>query len=155
MLADRLAEHLDHQVGEAVDHLGLVAEAVRRVHHAQHLDDAADLVEAAQVRAYRGEQREPDLARNLIALLDREILADLALRRRLAVANRTVARDEEKIAGPHGADVVRHRAGRLRKRDVLFLESRFGAHSDLSSTKCMTAAASSWHTASCPSNPRR
>src|SRR6266850_2920178 len=67
VLADGLAEHFDHQVGEAVDHLGLVTEAVRRVHHAEHLDDAADLVEAAEVRAHRGEEREPDLPRDLIA----------------------------------------------------------------------------------------
>ena len=43
-----LAEHLHHQVGEAVDDLGLLAEALDRVHHAQHLDDPLHLVEAAQ-----------------------------------------------------------------------------------------------------------
>src|SRR5262249_31347493 len=89
VLADGLADHLDHQIGEAVDHLWLVAEAVGRVDHAEHLDDAADLVEAAQIRADRRQEREPDLARDLIALLDREILADLAVRRGLSVANRS------------------------------------------------------------------
>src|SRR5207245_8630530 len=49
VLADGLAEHLDHQVGEAVDDLRLVAEVLGRVHHAEHLDDALDLVEAAEI----------------------------------------------------------------------------------------------------------
>src|SRR2546425_2740421 len=135
VLADGFAEDLDHQIGEAVDHLGLVAETVRGVHHAQRLDDPTDLVEAAEVRPDRREEREPDLARDLIALLHREVLADLALRSRFAVTNRAVAGDEEQIAGSHGAHVIRHRAGRLRKRDVLFLESCFRAHRDSSSRR--------------------
>ncbi len=41
----RLAEDFDHQVGEAVDHLGLLGEVGRAVDHAQHLDQPDDLVE--------------------------------------------------------------------------------------------------------------
>src|SRR5213593_4861298 len=135
VLADGLAEDLDHQVGEAVDDLGLIAEPLGRIDHAEHLDHAADLVEAAEIRAHGGQQGEAHFARDLIALLDREILADLALRRRLAVPYGAVARDEEEITRPDGADVVGHRAAGLRERDVLFLESRFCAHGDVSSSK--------------------
>src|SRR5213593_2390684 len=122
VLADGLAEDLDHQVGEAVDDLGLIAEPLGRIDHAEDLDDAADLVEAAEIRAHGGQQGEAHLACDLITLLDREILADLTLRRRLAVAHGTVTGDEQEIARSHGADVVRHRARRLREREVLFLE---------------------------------
>src|SRR5262245_61344126 len=53
VLADGLAEDLDHQVRTAVDDLGLVAEPLGGVHHAQDLHHARDPVEAAQ-RAARG-----------------------------------------------------------------------------------------------------
>ena len=48
MLADRFAEHLDHQVGKPVHHLRLVAEALGRVDHAENLDDPLDAIEAAE-----------------------------------------------------------------------------------------------------------
>ena len=135
MPADRLAEDLHHEVGEPVDHAGLVAEAIGRVHHAQHLDDALDPVEAPDARANRREQREPDLARDLVALLDRELAADLAARGGLAVGpERPMTRDEEQAPDAHRSDVVREWRGELRERDGPFLETRFCAHSAGSSS---------------------
>jgi hypothetical protein len=64
-----LAEHLDHQIRKAVDDLGLIPEAFGRIDHAQHLDDALDLVEAAQERPRRSEEIDTDLARGLVAVL--------------------------------------------------------------------------------------
>src|SRR5438094_9814451 len=129
VLADRLAEHFHHQVGEAVDHLRLLAEAVGRVDHAEHLHHALDLVEAPQRRAGGGEQVEADLARRLVALLHGELAADLAGQRRLAVgAHRAVAGEIEQVAGANGADGVGARRGRRRQREVLLLERGLGAH---------------------------
>src|SRR5256885_12206689 len=100
-----------------------------------------------------------DLARNLVALLDRELPTHLALGPRLAVSpHGPVARDEEQGADPHRSDVVRDGRGRLRQRDVLLFQMRFCAHVGRSSSSVMTAAPSSWHTTPCPSNqdrPRR
>ena len=45
-----VAEHLDEQVGAAVDHLGLVLEVGRRVDHAKQLHDVVDPVERARRR---------------------------------------------------------------------------------------------------------
>src|SRR5262245_24714009 len=52
MLSDGLAEDFDHQIGKSVHHPGLVTETVRRVDHAENLDDALDAIEAADRRAY-------------------------------------------------------------------------------------------------------
>src|SRR4029453_5580600 len=43
-----LAEDLDHKIGEAVDHLGLLDEVGRGIDHAQRLDDAGDAIERAR-----------------------------------------------------------------------------------------------------------
>jgi hypothetical protein len=58
-----IAEHLDEQVGAAVDHLGLVAELGHGVDHAQHLDDALDAIEVAQLGLHHRDQVEAGLAR--------------------------------------------------------------------------------------------
>src|SRR5687768_1803895 len=85
MLADRVAEHLDHQVGEAVDDLRLIAEALGGVHHAEHFHDALDLVEAAEMMARGCEQVQSDLACRLVALLHGEIFSELAFGGALAL----------------------------------------------------------------------
>src|SRR5207247_6773168 len=128
VLADRLAEHLHHQVREAVDDLGLVTEVLRGPHHAQHLHDALDLVEIPERGAHRGEQVEADFTRDLVAFLDRHVLAELAARTRPTLADGTVTGEEQEIADAHRADVVRHRGRRRRERDVLLFQTRFRAH---------------------------
>jgi hypothetical protein len=131
VLADRLAEHFDHEVGEAVDDLRLLGEALGLVHHAEHLHHALHLVEAAELAARRREQAEPHLARGFVALRDRQILAELALEAHGLVLARAVAGEEQEIADTHGRDVVRHRLVTRRQRDVALLESCFGAHDGL------------------------
>jgi len=84
-VAAALPEDFDHQVGEAVDHLGLVAEALGGVDHPQHLDDALDLVEASQKAPGRAQEIDPDLSRDLVRFLDRQVAPDLAASRRHAV----------------------------------------------------------------------
>src|SRR3989449_10624411 len=53
-----VAEHLDKQIRAAVDHLRLVAELGRAVHHAEQLHHAAHAVEAAELRLHHREQSE-------------------------------------------------------------------------------------------------
>src|SRR5687768_5493487 len=129
--ADGLAEHFDHQVREAVDDLRLIAEAVGGVHHAEHLYHALDLVEAPELAARRREQAQTDFARRFVALLDREVLAHLALEAHGLILARAVTGEEEQIADANRGDVIRHRLVARRQRDVLFLEPCFGAHADL------------------------
>ena len=45
-----LAEHLDKQIGAAVDDFGMILEIGGRVDHPQHLDDVLHLVEIAAKR---------------------------------------------------------------------------------------------------------
>src|SRR5262249_41234981 len=100
-----------------------------RVHHAEDLYHALDLVETPERGACRREQAESHLARDLVALLHGELAAHLAAHRGFAVgAERAVAGDEEEVADADGADVVRHRTVRRGKRDVFFLEARFDGH---------------------------
>src|SRR4029453_2510014 len=74
----RLAEDLDHEIGEAVDHLGLLGEVGRRIDHAQRLDDAAHAIERAGELANARQHAEAGEARGAIALRDIEIGAELA-----------------------------------------------------------------------------
>src|SRR6185295_14128230 len=90
--------------------------------------DPLDLVEAPERRARRGEERDADVARGLVALLDREIAPELALRRSLRLAGRPVAGEIEEVPGTDRRDVVRDRRVRGGERDVLGFESGFGAH---------------------------
>jgi len=64
----------------------LLAEALGRRHHAQHLHDPPDAVEASEVSADGREQDEADLSRDLVGLLGREVLADLSGDGGLAIA---------------------------------------------------------------------
>src|SRR5215475_12174856 len=124
-----LAEDLDHEIGEAVDDLGLLAEALGRVDHAQHLDDALDLVEAAQHGARRAEEVDTDLAGDLVAILRGEIAPDLAARGRLAIdAARAMAGEEEQVAYADARHVVAPRLGRIGQGDAELLDPAFSAH---------------------------
>src|SRR5205085_11888769 len=76
-----------------------------------------------------GEERDADVARGGVALLDGEIAPELALRGTFGgVLRRPVAGEEEQVAGAHRGDVVRERRVRRRQRDVLGLQIRFGSH---------------------------
>ena len=52
-------EHLDHQVGAAVDHLRVMGEFRHGVDHAEQLDDAVHPVEVAERLLHHREQVDP------------------------------------------------------------------------------------------------
>src|SRR4051812_16210973 len=79
MLADRLAEYFDHQVRKPVDDFRLVGKSWRRVHHAENFDDPLHLVETSQIGLRICEKIQPDRTCGLVALLERQVLADLSL----------------------------------------------------------------------------
>src|SRR5213593_1023215 len=126
-----LAEDLDHEIGESVDHLGLIAEAFGGVHHAQHLDDALDLVEAAEERMGGPEEIDAHLTRHLVAIFRGQVPPHLAARGGLAVdAAGTVAGEKEKIADPYSRHVVAPRLGWRGQGDAQLLDLGFRAHGD-------------------------
>ncbi len=129
VLADGLAEDLDHQVRKAVDDLGLIAEAFGRVDHTEDFDHAFDLVKAAERDLGGGEETQADLARDLIALLDGQVFAELPARGgHPALPQGAVPREKEQIASADRAHVVRHRCGRLGEHDVSLFQASFRAH---------------------------
>src|SRR5262245_12737248 len=97
-MAAVLAEDLHHQVGEAVHHLGLGAESLRGIDHAQDLYHSLHLVEAPEKAPRRAQQAETDLARDLVAFIDGEVPPQLAPRGRAAVLFRAVAGKKEEIS---------------------------------------------------------
>src|SRR5690606_39157481 len=106
-MAAFLGEYLDHQIRGAVDHLRLLAKAVRAVDEAAQLDTAHDAVEIALAGGL--EMREDIEAADAgagLALFGGEILADLALPFQLAVDERHLARDEDEIARLHERHIV-------------------------------------------------
>src|SRR2546426_9680075 len=127
-MAPVFAEDLHHQVRETVDHLGLVAEPFGGVDHAQDLDHPLHLVQTAEDPPSGGQQVDPDLARDLVAFLGGEVPAELATRRRAALANRAVTGEEEEVADPGTWDVVtRGLCGRW-EGDAELFDLRLCAH---------------------------
>src|SRR5216117_3863385 len=127
-MAPVFAEDLHHQVRETVDHLGLVAEAFGGVDHAEDLDHPLHLVQAAQDTPGRAQQVDPDIARDLVAFLGGEIPAELPPRRGAALANRSVAGEEEKVADADTRDVVPYGLCGRREGDAELLDLRLCAH---------------------------
>src|SRR5438034_10631287 len=130
-----LAEDLDHEIRESVDHLGLIAEAFGGVDHAQYLDDARDLVEAAEERMRGPEEIDAHLTRHLVAIFRGQVPPHFTARRGLAVDPAgTVAGEKEKIADPHPRHVVAPRLGWRGQGDAELLDPGFRAHGDPSLT---------------------
>src|SRR5687768_9229984 len=123
-MAAAVAEDLDHEVGEAVHDPRLLAEAGRRVDHAEHLDDLADLVQAAEGGAGDVEQPDAGLARGLVALLDGVLLAALAVPLATAGQAGAVAGQIEQVAGADPAHERAVAALDRRQLDVEALEQR-------------------------------
>ena len=90
---------------------GCCAEARHGVDHAQHLDDAADAVEVAQLGLHGRDQLQAGEAGVLVGLLDRDVLADDAGVQAAVRPGGPAAGQEEQVAGEHGADVVGGRRG--------------------------------------------
>src|SRR5215203_2284615 len=100
-MAAALAKERDEQVRCTVDHAWRVEEIVSAVHHSQQLDDAADAVEVADLRLQRGETGEHTQLRRLVALLNRQVTAELARHGAALRPARAVAGDEDEVARPH------------------------------------------------------
>src|SRR5215510_9845006 len=114
------AEKNDEEVGRAIAHPGLIAEARRRVHEADHVDDLLYALEVAE-RVLDGRQcRERRVARGLVALRHGKVLADDARQVALAVLPRCRAGQIEEVLDRKVRDVVRARGIRA----VEILETR-------------------------------
>ena len=68
MTADLRTEHRQDQVRESVDHRRMPVESRRAVHHAEHPRPARDAIEIAKLALQAAEDRQADLARDLVAL---------------------------------------------------------------------------------------
>jgi hypothetical protein len=68
--------------------------------------------------------KPPSLPGRLLALLGREVAADLAEVLELAVLDRHLARHEDQVARDHVGHVVGDGGGRLRQLDAQFLKTR-------------------------------
>src|SRR5260370_29289057 len=76
-----LAEHLDKEIGTAVDDFRVILEFGGGVDHPEHLDDILHAVEiAAEGILHRRDQHEPHTARVTISLVNRHAGAELASR---------------------------------------------------------------------------
>src|SRR2546422_113142 len=117
-----LSEQLDEEISSPVDHPGLIAEAGRRVHEADHVDDLLHALEVAESVLDGPQRRERRVASSLVALGHREVLADDAGQIALAVLPRRRAREIEEVLHREVRDVVR--AGGVRAVEVL--ETRDG-----------------------------
>src|SRR6478609_9497396 len=73
-----VAEHLHEQVGAPVDDGGCPVESGRDIDHAEHLHDAADAVQVAELGTERREDRARRHAGRLHPLLERHVPSDLA-----------------------------------------------------------------------------
>ena len=103
------APDFGEEFGAAVDHFRVIVKIGRGVHHAKNFDEACDAVEAAELRAQRGEDREADLTRRGFASFKIEIAADDAGDDGLVRAQRAVtgdvgevARDDERLVNGDG-----------------------------------------------------
>src|SRR5580704_937228 len=118
-MAALVAEGRDHQVGRAVQHLRSVEKIRRRIDEAAEPDHAHHLVEVADRGLDLREQVDGTTARGGIALFDRDAGAQLALGDQLALGVETdLTGDEQQVAGPDKADVIRHGACRLMQGDA-------------------------------------
>src|SRR5439155_4432888 len=86
------------------------------------------LVQADQDTTGRGQQVDPDLARDLVAFLGGEVAAELAPRRGAALANRAVAGEEEEVADPDTRDVVTYGLCGRWEGDAELFDLRLCAH---------------------------
>src|SRR5688572_25563743 len=128
-----LAEHLDHQVGAAVEHLRVLLELGCRVDEALEPDDAHHAIEVAELQRNRRKDVETRRSRERIALRGRELAAELALGRRSAFRERALARDEEQVPGPSAVCIVGRGIARGGQCDAQLLQLLRDLHVSLRS----------------------
>ena len=116
-MAAALPEHLEDQVGGAVEHLGLLFEAGGRAHESAQLNELLDLVERAGVLAnQRHDVQGTDLGRSG-RVLDANVGADHALELELAVPVRNHTGGVEQLANLLHRHVGGQRLRRFGKLD--------------------------------------
>ena len=114
-----IAEYLDHQIGAAVHDLRQLGEILGGIDEAPEAHASDDAVEIAGERVLEvREEIEPAEARGLLALLDRELTAELAHEAPLAHPYRQLARDEQQIAAPDEGHIVAGDLAGLRQLDA-------------------------------------
>src|SRR5207244_887703 len=97
-MAAGVAEHLDQQVGAAVDDLRLIGELRDGVDHAEQLHHVIDAVERAERVARRRQEPEADEPGPPVPLVHRDVLADLAGQARAFFVARPLAGQVEQVA---------------------------------------------------------
>src|ERR1700690_2955948 len=117
-MAPGFAEHLDHEVGAAVDHLGMIAEIRLGVDHAEKLDQSLDAREVADRGFGDCEQLQAREARRFVALLDGSVLAQTPDHETAVRALRPLPGEEEEIARQAIGHVIGHRRRNGWKREA-------------------------------------
>src|SRR5471032_3646042 len=107
MLAS-FAKHFDEQIRATVDYLWMVLEIGNGVDHAKHFEDRLHAVERAKRLARRGEQPKPDEPCALVALLHRDLRANLAGKRVALFVARPLAGKKQQISREPIWHIVRH-----------------------------------------------
>jgi hypothetical protein len=129
--ADVRPEHCEDQVGEAVDHRRVPVESLRAVDHAEDPQPTRDAVQVAKLALQAAENRESDLARDLVCLLERHLRADLAERTR-----ERAVRVLRRVAGDDGT-VATHVGERKRQLDTARrLHRRRQGEAEFSQSRC-------------------
>ena len=108
-----VTERRTEQVGGAVGDLRLAGEVGRRGHEADHLDDALDLVEVADLGLHGGDRVERALLGVRAASSGRHLAADLPGGQQLARAHRELAGGVDVGARPDRGHVGRDRLGHV------------------------------------------
>src|SRR5215475_982475 len=121
MLSNSLTEDFDHKVRKSINYCRLIAEALRRVDHAEHLNDAFDPIEAAERTSDFGQHDESSLTSRRTALLDREILSNLSIGLPLWAGG--VTGKKEQIANSNSIYVIGNRRRFRGQRNILLFQS--------------------------------
>ena len=123
-----VAEHRDHQVGCAVEHLRSIEEIGRRIDEAAKANHARDLVEVAERGFDLRQQIDCAATRRSVTLFDGDTGAELAFRDQLAFGvDADLPRDKQQIPGADEADIIRDRACGFMQDDALRREFLFNS----------------------------
>src|SRR5690242_20110871 len=117
-MAAGITEHLDKQIGAAVDDLGRIVEVRRCIDHAQELDDEVDSVERAERIAHGGKQAQSDQTRTPIALVDADIDAELASELFAIGVARPLPGEIKNVSGEPVRQIIGDWLAKLRQHDA-------------------------------------
>jgi organic hydroperoxide reductase OsmC/OhrA len=128
-MSPRVAEHLDEQIGCAVDHLRVAVELVRRVHISNNANTAYDTIDVVCDRdAKVGEQIERGEPGSALSILDRELPPELSDVSTLAVPLTELPGEVQEIGGADELHVIRARAARPRQLEPELDEAIVDGH---------------------------